>query len=32
MEALRTPVDAAEQIVDSSFWPIPTYSDLLFEV
>ncbi len=32
MEALRRPVDSAEQIVDSSFWPIPTYSDLLFEV
>ena len=32
MEALRSPVDRAEQIVDRSFWPIPTYSELLFEV
>ncbi len=32
MEALRTPIDALEQIVSEDYWPIPTYSDLLFEV
>ena len=32
MDALRSPVDSAEQIVDRSFWPVPAYADLLFEV
>ena len=32
MEALRSPSDELEMIVDKSFWPVPTYSDLLFEV
>ncbi len=32
MVALRTPCDELEKIVDKEFWPIPTYSDLMFEV
>ncbi len=32
MEALRTPIDKLEMIVDSKIWPIPTYGDLMFEV
>ncbi len=32
MEALRAPIDSLEMIVDNKFWPVPTYSDLLFEV
>lgn len=32
MDALRTPVDALEMLVDKSVWPMPTYADLLFEV
>lgn len=32
MEALRTPVDKLEMLVDSSVWPMPTYAELLFEV
>ena len=32
MAALRKPVDEAELLVDKDLWPIPTYSDLLFEV
>ena len=32
MEELRTPVDAMEVLVGEDYWPIPTYSDLLFEV
>ena len=32
MEALRTPVDALEMIIDKSLWPIPAYSDLMYEV
>jgi len=32
MTALRKPVDQAELIVDSDFWPMPSYADLLFEV
>mgnify|MGYP000170291058 CR=1 FL=1 len=31
MEALRAPVDTLETLVDSEYWPIPTYGDLLFE-
>ncbi len=32
MEALRTPVDQLEMIVDKEMWPMPSYGDLLFEV
>lgn len=32
MEALRTPADKLEQIVDKEMWPFPTYADMLFEV
>ncbi len=32
MAALRAPLDAAELIVDEDMWPVPTYSELLFEV
>ncbi|MCR5755283.1 MAG: glutamine synthetase type III, partial [Acetatifactor sp.] len=32
MEALRTPVDELEMLVDKEVWPIPTYGDLIFEV
>ena len=32
MEALRSPVDALEMMVDKSVWPMPTYGDLIFEV
>lgn len=32
MGNLRTPIDELEMIVDKSFWPVPTYGDLLFEV
>lgn len=30
MEDLRKDADALEQITDKSYWPYPTYSDLLF--
>lgn len=32
MEALRSPVDQLEMIVDKSMWPMPSYGDLMFEV
>ena len=33
MEALRTPVDTLEMIVDNfQCWPMPSYGDLIFEV
>ena len=32
MEALRTPVDTLEMIVDKEAWPMPSYADLIFEV
>ena len=32
MTALRTPVDAMEVLVDKKDWPMPAYSDLIFEV
>ncbi len=32
MEALRTPVDKLEMIVDKDMWPMPSYGDLMFEV
>lgn len=30
MRKLRAPLDALELIVDKSYWPIPSYGDLLF--
>ncbi len=30
MQALRSDADVLEQLTDKSFWPYPTYSDLLF--
>ena len=30
MEQLRTDADLLEQLTDKSYWPYPTYSDLLF--
>ncbi|MCI9389376.1 MAG: glutamine synthetase type III [Lachnospiraceae bacterium] len=32
MEALRTPVDKLEMLVDKEMWPMPSYGDLIFEV
>lgn len=32
MEALRTPADKLEMIVDKDLWPFPSYGDLIFEV
>ena len=32
MEALRSPVDKLEMIVDKEAWPMPSYGDLIFEV
>ncbi|MEE8885973.1 MAG: glutamine synthetase III [Eubacteriales bacterium] len=32
MSALRRPVDDLEQIVDKTYWPMPSYGDMLFEV
>ena len=32
MDALRTPVDKLEMIVDKEVWPMPSYGDLIFEV
>ena len=32
MDALRTPADELEMIVDKEVWPIPTYGELMFEV
>ena len=32
MRGLRTAVDAAECVVDGTFWPLPTYTDLLHRV
>ena len=32
MEALRLPVDELETMVDREYWPMPVYSELLFEV
>lgn len=30
MQALRAEADALEELTDKSFWPYPTYSDLLY--
>ena len=32
MDALRGPVDELEMIVDKTYWPMPSYGDLLFGV
>ncbi len=32
MDALRTPVDELESVIDKNLWPIPSYSDLMFEI
>ena len=32
MEALRTPIDKLEMIVDKEMWPMPSYGDLMFDV
>jgi len=32
MQALRTPADDLESIVDKRLWPFPTYGELMFEV
>ena len=32
MEDLRRVVDLAETKVDGKYWPIPTYTDLLFGI
>ena len=30
MNTLRTAADALETLTDKSYWPYPTYSDLLY--
>ncbi len=32
MEALRTPIDKLEEIVDKEIWPVPTYADMLYDM
>ena len=32
MSELRLPCDKAETLTDKSYWPFPTYADLLFGV
>jgi glutamine synthetase len=32
MEELRRDIDRLETIVDSKYWPMPTYGDLLFGI
>lgn len=32
MRELRKPADELEKLVDKTYWPFPTYADLLFEV
>lgn len=32
MSALREPADELEMLVDKSYWPFPSYGDLIFEV
>ncbi len=32
MEKLRAAIDSLENITDSSYWPVPTYNDILFYV
>jgi glutamine synthetase len=30
MRALRCDIDAAEAVTDASYWPVPSYGDILF--
>ena len=30
MQAVRTPADELEMIVDAEIWPLPTYAEMLF--
>ncbi|MBQ9069144.1 MAG: hypothetical protein IJ131_08810, partial [Eggerthellaceae bacterium] len=30
MEEVRAEIDTLERIVDYSYWPVPTYNDILF--
>lgn len=30
MDALRAEIDALESVVESSYWPVPSYNDILF--
>ena len=32
MEALRTPADTLEVLLGKDFWPMPTYTDLMFGI
>ena len=32
MEALRSPIDRLEIVVDKDYWPMPSYGDMIFEV
>ncbi len=32
MDELRAPIDELEMIVDSDFWPVPSYGDLMYDV
>ena len=32
MASLRTPVDELEDIVSKSYWPVPSYGDLLYHI
>ena len=32
MNDLRTPIDTLEDMVDKTYWPVPAYGDMLFEV
>ena len=32
MNELRRPADELEKMVDKTYWPFPTYADLIFEV
>ena len=32
MDALRSPIDKLEMIMDKEYWPMPSYGDLIFEV
>ncbi|MCD7829316.1 MAG: glutamine synthetase type III, partial [Clostridiales bacterium] len=32
MDALRAPIDELEMLVDSDYWPVPSYGDLMYDV
>ena len=32
MKKLREPIDELERIVDKTYWPVPSYNDILFEI